>query len=80
MCVVYVADGWVLYSGSNSTSNDDAQVKELVGRGGCVMETRDRGGRCGMHLSAGRGRLEVVEYLWSKGLDVDVEDKGELVS
>eukprot|EP00890_Picochlorum_soloecismus_P002527 jgi/Picsp_1/3275/NSC_06115-R1_ankyrin unc44 len=51
-------------------------VKELVGRGGCLMETtRDRAGRCCMHLSAGRGKLGVVEYLWSKGVDVDVEDR-----
>ena len=32
-----------------------------------------------MHLSGGRGKLRVVEYLWSKGLDVDVEDGGAFV-
>lgn len=48
-------------------------------RGGCVVETRDKRGRGCMHLSGGRGKLRVVEYLWSKGLDVDVEDGGAFV-
>ena len=35
---------------------------------------KDRKGRTPMHLAAARGRTAVLEFLWSKGADMDPED------
>jgi hypothetical protein len=35
---------------------------------------RDKKGRTAMHLAAARGRLAVLEFLWSKAADMDAED------
>jgi hypothetical protein len=36
---------------------------------------RDAKGRTPMHLAAARGRTEVLDFLWSKAADMDVEDE-----
>lgn len=51
------------------------QVKELIHRG-ADLNAKDSSGRSALHLAAARGRMEVVQYLWSKALDLENEDRG----
>ena len=51
------------------------QVQQLLETGADVA-ARDKRGVGALHYAAGQGRLEVVKYLWSKGLDIDAEDPG----
>lgn len=50
------------------------QVQELARRG-CQLHVKDRKGRSTLHLAASRGRIDIVEYLWSKALDLEDEDE-----
>ena len=38
------------------------------------MHVKDAKGRSTLHLAAARGRLDIVEYLWSKSIDLEDED------
>ena len=40
------------------------------------MTAKDKKGISALHYAAGQGRLEVLQYLWSKGLDLDADDPG----
>jgi ankyrin repeat protein len=52
-----------------------AQVKVLLERGASLI-ARDKRGLGPLHFAAGRGRLAVVELLWSKGVDLDADSPG----
>ncbi len=51
------------------------QVQQLVEMG-ADAGARDKRGVGALHYACGQGRLEVVKFLWSKGLDLDAEDPG----
>lgn len=52
----------------------DLQVQELARRG-CQLHVKDGKGRSTLHLAASRGRIDIVEYLWSKALELEDEDE-----
>ena len=43
---------------------------------GADVTAKDKKGISALHYAAGQGRLEVLQYLWSKGLDLDADDPG----
>ena len=49
------------------------QVLELANRD-ADLEARDKKRTSALHFACGRGRLELVQYFQSKGVDLDVED------
>lgn len=49
------------------------QVKELVDRG-VDLHATDKRKTSALHYACGQGRLEVVKFLFSKGLELDSED------
>ena len=40
------------------------------------MTAKDKKGISALHYASGQGRLEVLQFLWSKGLDLDADDPG----
>ena len=51
------------------------QVQQLLEMGADIC-AKDRRGISALHYASGQGRLEVVQFLWSKGLDLDADDPG----
>ena len=51
------------------------QVVELASRD-ADLRAKDKTKTSALHFACGRGRLELVQYFASKGLDLDVEDAG----
>lgn len=51
------------------------QVQQLLEMGADVT-AKDKRGISALHYASGQGRLEVLQYLWSKGLDLDADDPG----
>ncbi len=43
---------------------------------GADLTAKDKKGISALHYACGQGRLEVVKFLWSKGLDLDPDDPG----
>ena len=43
---------------------------------GAVPDCKDKKGLQPLHFAAGRGRTEVVKFLWSKGAELDTEAPG----
>ena len=43
---------------------------------GADVTAKDKKGISALHYASGQGRLEVLQYLWSKGLDLDADDPG----
>lgn len=53
------------------------QVQQLLEMGADVG-AKDKKGISALHYASGQGRLEVLQFLWSKGLDLDADDPGKL--
>ncbi len=51
------------------------QVKGLLERGADPAAV-DKQNVSALHFACGQGRLQVVQYLWSRGVEVDCEDSG----
>ena len=51
------------------------QVQQLLEMGADIG-AKDKRGISALHYASGQGRLEVLQYLWSKGLDLDADDPG----
>ncbi len=51
------------------------QVQQLLEMGADVT-AKDKKGISALHYASGQGRLEVLQFLWSKGLDLDADDPG----
>lgn len=51
------------------------QVQHLIEMGADVG-AKDKKGISALHYASGQGRLEVLQLLWSKGLDLDADDPG----
>jgi ankyrin repeat protein len=51
------------------------QVEALVETGADPAAT-DTKGLAGMHFAAAHGQLDVVRFLWTKGVELDSEDPG----
>lgn len=58
----------------HALEGDLTKVRTEV-EGGAAVDIRDSGGRTALMLAAESGRMEVVEYLVSKGADVNAESK-----
>ena len=43
---------------------------------GADIGAKDKRGISALHYASGQGRLEVLQFLWSKGLDLDADDPG----
>jgi hypothetical protein len=54
---------------------NSCQVEELMDMG-ADLTAKDKKGISALHYACGQGRLEVVKFLWSKGVDLDLEDPG----
>jgi ankyrin repeat protein len=57
---------------------DGAEVKRLVELGADVNERKGRFYDTALHVAAGKGSLDVVAYLLSKGADVNARDESGL--
>ena len=53
------------------------QVKALLEQG-ADPEATDKQKVNALHFACGQGRLEVVKFLWSRGIELDAEDPSEL--
>ena len=53
------------------------QVKALLEQG-ADPEATDKRKVNALHFACGQGRLEVVSFLWSRGIELDAEDPSEL--
>ena len=51
------------------------QVQQLLEMGADIG-AKDKRGISALHYASGQGRLEVLQFLWSKGLDLDADDPG----
>ncbi len=51
------------------------QVQQLLEMGADV-HAKDKSGISALHYASGQGRLEVLQFLWSRGLDLDADDPG----
>lgn len=54
------------------------QVKGLLDKG-ANSGAIDKKGISALHFACGQGRLEVVKFLWSRGVELDCEDPGKAV-
>ena len=52
-----------------------AQVKGLLEKG-ANPQAVDKKGVSALHFGCGQGRLGVVQFLWSRGVELDSEDPG----
>ncbi len=52
------------------------QTKKLLEMGADVA-ARDKKGVTPLHFAAGQGRLEIVQFLWSKAAELEAEDPGD---
>lgn len=52
-------------------------MKALLERG-AVLDARDKGGLGPLHFAAGRGRRDIVQLLWSNGVNLDEESLGKI--
>ena len=43
---------------------------------GADIGAKDKRGISALHYASGQGRLEVLHFLWSKGLELDADDPG----
>lgn len=57
------------------TGEPECQVEELMDMG-AELTAKDKRGISALHYACGQGRLEIVKYLWSKGVDLDSDDPG----
>ena len=57
------------------SKNPPTQVQQLLEMGADVT-AKDKRGISALHYASGQGRLEVLQFLWSKGLDLDADDPG----
>ena len=62
--------GLLLVASARGFAEDAKALLEM----GAVLEFRDKQGRRAVHFAAAHGKLEVVQYLWSKGAEMDAED------
>ncbi len=46
---------------------------------GAELTAKDKKGISALHYACGQGRLDVVKFLWSKGVDLDSDDPGACV-
>ena len=51
------------------------QVQQLLEMG-ADADAKDKRGISALHYASGQGRLEVLQFLWSRGLDLDADDPG----
>ena len=51
------------------------QVQQLLEMGADIG-AKDKRGISALHYASGQGRLEVLQFLWSKGLELDADDPG----
>lgn len=51
------------------------QTKKLLEMGAEVT-ARDKKGYTPLHFAAGQGRLDIVNFLWSKAAETEAEDPG----
>ena len=64
-----------MLGGASSELCKPTQVQQLLEMGADVT-AKDKKGISALHYASGQGRLEVLQYLWSKGLDLDADDPG----
>ena len=77
--MTYVSSYIGLLKGYIEQYIEQLQVKQLVDLGVDVKAVDKR--KVGaLHYACGQGRLEVVHFLWSRGLELDAEDPGLSVS
>ena len=51
------------------------QVQQLLEMG-ADAHAKDKRGISALHYASGQGRLEVLQFLWSRGLELDADDPG----
>lgn len=62
-------------SGLTSCPLQSAQVERLIEMGADATAC-DKRRVSALHYACGQGRLEVVRFLWSRGVELDAEDPG----
>uniref|UniRef100_A0A6P7HEK0 Serine/threonine-protein phosphatase 6 regulatory ankyrin repeat subunit A-like n=1 Tax=Diabrotica virgifera virgifera TaxID=50390 RepID=A0A6P7HEK0_DIAVI len=55
-----------------ATFNNDLEIIQLLTEAGADMECSDVNGSMPIHMTAEKGYLDIVKYIFEKGVDVDI--------